>query len=114
MLSPRGECRAFKTHADERLERVASKLAGHVRKRLQQIRRLEVQDAAGAQLDRQQRVKMQQRPGYEAVRAALDRGDNARCAPCTTPRSARRPSSRAAPPLPPARAAEGPQTLAQR
>eukprot|EP00892_Ulva_mutabilis_P000327 jgi/Ulvmu1/10295/UM060_0097.1 len=69
--------RAFKTHEDERSERVMSKLAGHVRRRLQQIRRLEVQAAAGSQLDRQQRAKMLQRSGYEAARAALDRGDDA-------------------------------------
>lgn len=82
-----GGCRAFKTHEDEQTERLAGKLAGHVRKRLQQIRRLEVQAAAGAHLDAQQRAKMQQRRGYEAARVALDRGDEAACAPTPPPRA---------------------------
>lgn len=73
-------CRAFKTQEDEQTERLAVKLGGHVRKRLQQIRRLEVQAAAGAALDAQQRSKMLQRGGYEAARVALDRGDDAACA----------------------------------
>ena len=52
----------------------------HVRKRLQQMRRLEALVATGGALDPQQRSKLSQRDAYLRANAALERGEPAECA----------------------------------
>lgn len=73
-------CRSFKTYEDERTEKAAGKLVAHVRKRLQQMRRLEALVATGGALDPQQRSKLSQRDAYLRANAALERGEPAECA----------------------------------
>lgn len=73
-------CRAFKTRLDSQSESAAQKLLNSVRKRLQQIRRLEAQAEAGGQLDRQQQVKVAQCAALEAAKEQLEAGKPAECA----------------------------------
>lgn len=79
-----GVGRSFKTHEDERSEKAAGKLVVHVRKRLQQMRRLEAVLAAGGTLDPQQQSKLAQRDAYIAANDALARGEPAECATWST------------------------------
>jgi hypothetical protein len=68
------ECRAFKTRQDSQSENAAGKLLSSIRKRLQQIKRLETLCDQGQQLDWQQEMKIAQRGFLEQARKDLERG----------------------------------------
>lgn len=77
------DCRVFKTRKESESENEASKLLGSVRKRLQQVKRLEGLRATGQPLDDQQAIKVAQRAVLEEARSRLEAGDAAACAPST-------------------------------
>lgn len=78
-------CRVFKTRQESESENEARKLLASVRKRLQQIKRLEGQRASGQVLDEQQAFKIAQRAALEQTRMQLEAGASARCAPFYDP-----------------------------
>ena len=74
-------CRVFKTRKECESETETAKLLSNVRKRLQQVKRLEGQRDAGQGLDAQQAVKVAQRAALEEARGQLEAGADATCVP---------------------------------